>query len=130
MISCTARRNSAGYLLHWLQSSRLSILVSSSSEVPALQKISFMEEFRRGAICSKEIIEMCIRDRGYAGHDRNDHAVPVCNEEILGIRRRTLIMKAKKRIRDVLYHVIVFGIGILMIYPLIWICLLYTSRCV
>ena len=29
-------------------------------------------------------------------------------------------MKAKKRIRDVLYHVIVFGIGILMIYPLIW----------
>ena len=29
-------------------------------------------------------------------------------------------MKAKKRIRDVVYHVIVFGIGILMIYPLIW----------
>ena len=29
-------------------------------------------------------------------------------------------MKAKKKIRDVVYHVIVFGIGILMIYPLIW----------
>ena len=29
-------------------------------------------------------------------------------------------MKAKKRIRDIVYHVIVFGIGILMIYPLIW----------
>ena len=28
-------------------------------------------------------------------------------------------MKAKKRIRDIVYHVIVFGIGILMIYPLI-----------
>ena len=29
-------------------------------------------------------------------------------------------MKAKKRIRDIVFHVIVFGIGILMIYPLIW----------
>ena len=29
-------------------------------------------------------------------------------------------MKAKKRIRDIVYHVIVFGSGILMIYPLIW----------
>lgn len=29
-------------------------------------------------------------------------------------------MQAKKRIRDVVYHVIVFGVGIIMIYPLIW----------
>lgn len=29
-------------------------------------------------------------------------------------------MQAKKKIRDIVYHVIVFGVGILMIYPLIW----------
>ncbi|EFC95451.1 ABC transporter, permease protein, partial [Hungatella hathewayi DSM 13479] len=57
---------------------------------------------------------------GNAGYNRTDHAVSVCDKEILGVRRRALIMKAKKRIRDIVYHVIVFGIGILMIYPLIW----------
>lgn len=29
-------------------------------------------------------------------------------------------MKAKKKIGDIIYHVIVFAIGIIMIYPLIW----------
>ena len=37
-------------------------------------------------------------------------------------------MKAKKRIRDIVYHVIVFGIGILMIYPLIWMFMSYFKE--
>ena len=29
-------------------------------------------------------------------------------------------MKEKRRVKAVIYHILVFGIGLIMIYPLIW----------
>ena len=36
-------------------------------------------------------------------------------------------MKEKRFAWTVVYHLVICAVGIVMIYPLIWICLLYTS---
>ena len=72
----------------------------------------------------------CGAGMGNASADSIDYTVPVCNEEVLGIWRRSIDVKMgntkrKHIVGTTLYHALIFLIGLMMVYPLI--CMVMSS---